>query len=99
MEKGVAPRVITARSAMWNSGRLANISATVSPFLTPRPARPPASASTRSRSSAKVSETESSFVRTATRSGLSSTVSRNASAIVAAPTARRPATVLLSMIS
>ena len=83
---------------MWNSGRLENISATVSPFLTPRPASPPARASTRSRSSAKVRRIESSLVRTATRSGVSSTVMRKASAIVAAFTARRPvATVLLSM--
>src|SRR5215213_99326 len=89
MENGVAPSVIAARSAMWNSGRFESISATVSPRRTPSPARPPASASTRSRSSPHVSETASSFVRTATRSPLSSAVSRNASAIERAPTERR----------
>src|SRR3954449_5939964 len=76
---------------MWNSGRLENISPTVSPLVTPSLARPPARASTRSRSSAHVSEIESSFVRTATRSPWSSTVSRNASAIERAPTERRVA--------
>src|SRR3954447_24969443 len=76
---------------MWNSGRLASISATVSPRRTPSLARPPASASTRSRSSDHVRETESSFVRTATSSGWSSTVSRNASAIERAPRERRVA--------
>src|SRR4051794_10737905 len=74
---------------MWNSGRLESISATVSPRRTPSLARPPASASTRSRSSDHVRETESSFVRTATLSGWSSTVSRNASAIERAPRERR----------
>src|SRR3954452_7149815 len=76
---------------MWNSGRLESISATVSPRRTPSPARPPASASTRSRSSAQVSETASSFVRTATRSPWSSAVSRNASAIERASRERRVA--------
>src|SRR4051794_20293328 len=74
---------------MWNSGRLESISATVSPRRTPSRASPPARASTRSRSPLHVSETSSSFVRTATRSGWSSAVIRNASAIVRAPTARR----------
>src|SRR5215217_6039594 len=74
---------------MWNSGRLPSISATVSPRPTPSRASPPASASTRSRSCDQVRLTSSSFVRTATRSGLSSTVSRNASVMVWAPTARR----------
>src|SRR4051794_8955915 len=74
---------------MWNSGRLESISATVSPRATPSFASPPASASTRSRSSAQVSETESSLVRTATRSPKSSAVMRNASAIERAPRARR----------
>src|SRR4051812_16791146 len=91
MENGVAPSVITARSAMWNSGRLASIRATRSPRRTPSAARPPASASTRSRSSLQVCETSSSLVCTATRSGWSSTVIRKASAMVAAPTAREDA--------
>src|SRR4051794_20503725 len=76
---------------MWNSGRLASIRATVSPRRTPSLARPPASASTRARSSAQVSETASSFVRTATRSPWASAVSRNASAIERAPRERRVA--------
>src|SRR3954447_13901642 len=41
MEYGTAPSVITARSAMWNSGRLESMSATVSPRRTPSFARPP----------------------------------------------------------
>ena len=76
---------------MWNSGRLPSISATVSPRRTPSSCSPRASASTRSRSSLHVSETSSSLVRTATRSGWSSAVIRKASAIVAAPTAREDA--------
>src|SRR5215208_6098136 len=76
---------------MWNSGRLASIRATASPRRTPSSCSPRASASTRSRSSLQVSETSSSLVRTATRSGWSSTVIRKASAIVAAPTAREAA--------
>src|SRR5215204_5211947 len=80
---------MTARSARWNSGRLESISATVSPRLTPSLASPPASASTRSRSSPQVIETPSSLVRTATRSGKSSAVMRNASAIERACSARR----------
>src|SRR5215212_2942157 len=56
MENGVAPSVITARSAMWNSGRLASISATVSPRRTPSLSSPPASASTRSRSALQDSD-------------------------------------------
>src|SRR5829696_6818856 len=91
MENGVAPSDIAARSAMWNSGRLASMIATVSPRPTPSSCRPRASASTRSRSSDQVSETSSSLVRTATRSGWSSAVIRKASAMVAAPTARDPA--------
>src|SRR3954453_22635758 len=91
MEYGTAASVITARAAMWNSGRLESMSATVSPRRTPSFARPPARASTRSRSSAHVKETESSIVRTATRSPWSSTVSRNASTIERAPTERRVA--------
>src|SRR4051794_38785265 len=79
---------MTARSATWNSGRLASIRATVSPRPTPSSCSPRASASTRSRSAAHVSDTSSSFVRTATRSGWSSAVIRKASAMVAAPTAR-----------
>ena len=81
---------------MWNSGRLPSISATVSPGRTPSPASPPASASTRSRSCAHVRLTSSSFVRTATRSGLSSTVSRNASGMVRAPTERRAFAAVVS---
>ncbi len=69
---------------MWNSGRLESSRATVSPRLTPRPARPPASASTRSRSCDHVSEISSSFVRTAGLSPWRSTVIRNASAMVLA---------------
>src|SRR5919204_195561 len=65
MEKGVAPSIIAARSQRWNSGRLLNMSATVSPRLTPRPANPPARASTRSRISPQVMETASPLVRTA----------------------------------
>src|SRR5215218_49872 len=80
---------MTARSARWNSGRLESISATVSPRLTPSSASPPASASTRSRSSPHVSATSSPFVRTATRSRKSSAVIRNASAIERACSARR----------
>ena len=76
---------------MWNSGRLPSISATVSPRRTPSSCRPRANASTRSRSSAQVSDTSSSLVRTATRSGWSSAVILKASAIVAAPTAREDA--------
>src|SRR3954452_10876533 len=80
---------MTARSARWNSGRLESISATVSPRWTPSAARPPASASTRSRSSRHVSEISSSLVRTATRSGKSSAVMRKASAMERARSARR----------
>src|SRR4051812_11525638 len=80
---------MTARSARWNSGRLESISATVSPRRTPSAASPPASASTRSRSSPQVSEISSFLVRTATRSGKSSAVMRNASAIERACSARR----------
>src|SRR5215217_8504074 len=76
---------------MWNSGRLPSSSAIVSPRRTPSACSPRANASTRSRSSAQVSETSSSLVRTATRSGWSSAVIRKASAMVAAPTARDPA--------
>src|SRR5215212_3403614 len=89
MENGVAPSVIAARSAIANSGRLASISATASPRRTPSRASPPASASTRSRSSAHVRLISPSFVRTAVRSPWSSTVSRNASVIVRAPSDRR----------
>ena len=71
-----------------NSGRLEIISATVSPRVTPEPGRPPANASTFAASSVHVQAISSSFVRTAMRSALSSTVSRKASAIVAAPTER-----------
>ena len=80
---------MTARSARWNSGRLESISATVSPRFTPSLASPPASASTRSRSSPQVIETPSSLVRTATRSGKSSAVMRKASAMERACSARR----------
>src|SRR3954452_25580815 len=79
---------MTARSATWNSGRLDSISATVSPLRTPSRASPPASASTRASSCPQVRATSSSLVRNATRSGWSAAVMRNASAIVAAPTAR-----------
>src|SRR5215210_2877564 len=84
---------------MWNSGRLPSISATVSPRPTPSRASPPAMASTRSRSCAHVRLTSSSFVRTATRSGWSSTVSRNASGMVRAPSERRASTALVSPCS
>src|SRR3954454_5750843 len=87
MENGMAPRVIAARSAMWNSGRLESISATVSPCATPSPARPPATASTRSRKRAQVKDSASSCVRTAIRSGWVAAVSRKASATVAAAVA------------
>ena len=65
-----------ARSQMWNSGRLESISATLSPRCTPRPARPPASASTRSRSSAHVIVMSSPLVRIATLSGREAAVMR-----------------------
>src|SRR6201995_1591219 len=74
--------------------------ATVSPRLTPSRARPPATASTRPSSSAQVSETLSSAVRTATTSGWLAAVRRNASATVCASTARAPTgvIVLLSIV-
>src|SRR3954454_23539940 len=67
-----------------NSGRLAIISATVSPRLTPSRTSPPANASTFACSSDHVQRIGSSAVRTATPSGWASTVKRKASAIVAA---------------
>src|SRR3954454_1001029 len=88
---------MTARSARWNSGRLESISATVSPRRTPSPASPPASASTRSRSSPQVSETSSSLVRTATRAGNSSAVMRKASAIDRACRRRETAAAVVAM--
>ena len=89
---------------MWNSGRLPSMMATVSPGPTPSLASPPATASTRSSSSAQVSETESSGVRTATISGLFAAVRRSASVRVGASTARPaaavrvPLSILASMI-
>src|SRR5215213_3931225 len=59
----------------------------VSPRAAPRPARPRASASTRSRRSAQVSDTASSSVRTATMLGWAAAVRRSASPSVAASTA------------
>ena len=75
-------------SARWNSGRLESISATHSPRPTPSAASPPASASTRSANCAQVSETPSSRVLNATRSGCSAAVRRSASVTVDASTAR-----------
>ena len=66
-----------------------SISATLSPRCTPSLARPPASASTRSRSSPQVIVNASSLVRIATCPARSAAVMRNASAIVAAPRAAR----------
>ena len=78
-----------ARSQRWNSGRLQSISAIVSPRLSPSSARPPASASTRSRSSPHVIVKASSLVRIATWSARSAAVMRNASASVGASAAAR----------
>src|SRR5438105_2558877 len=74
--------------------------ATVSPRRTPSCARPPATASTRPRSSPQVSETLSSALRTATTSRWLAAVRRNASATVCASTARSPTgvIVLLSIV-
>src|SRR5436305_4377967 len=85
---------------MWNSGLLPSMIATVSPRPTPSCVRPPATASTRPRSSDHVSETLSWAVRTATTSGWLAAVRRNASATVCASTARAPtgAMVLLSIV-
>src|SRR4051794_17765327 len=94
MENGVAPTIIAARSARWNSGRLPSISAIVSPLRSPSPCRPAAKASTRSRSSPHVHEISSSLVRTATSPARCAEVMRNASAIVAASTPRFGAVLL-----
>src|SRR3954452_2542735 len=94
MENGVAPTIIAARSARWNSGRFPSISAIASPLRRPRACRPAARASTRSRSSPQVHETSSSLVRTATSSARSADVMRKASAIVAASTPRFAAVLL-----
>src|SRR3954453_7538215 len=94
MENGVAPTIIAARSARWNSGRLPSISAIVSPLRRPSACRPAASASTRSRSSPHVHATSSSLVRTATSPARWAEVSRKASAIVAASTPRFGAVLL-----
>ncbi len=86
---------------MWNSGRLPSMIATVSPRPTPSFASPPATASTRRSSSAQVSETLSSVVRTATISGWLAAVRRSASVNVGASTARPTAgeiVLLLSML-
>src|SRR3954471_16265056 len=82
---------MAARSARWNSGRLVSSSAMHCPRSRPSLARPPASASTRSRISPHVIVTSSPLVRTNTSSGLFSAVMRNASANVAASIARRAA--------
>ena len=58
-----------AMSMMWHSGMLGSSIATVSPCLTPRAAMPAASPRTRSSSCFQVSESSSSFVRSAVRSG------------------------------
>ena len=86
---------------MWNSGRLPSMIATVSPRLTPNPASPTASASTRPSSSDQLSETLSSAVRTAMISGLFAAVRRSASVTVGASTDRPAACeiVLLSILS
>src|SRR5947209_1525986 len=71
------------------------MSATVSPRRTPRSCRPRATACTRSSSSAQVSETLSSTVRTATISGCAAAVRRSASVIVGASTAGAPGRVIV----
>src|SRR5690348_4003286 len=86
--------MIAARSARWNSGRLPSIRAIVSPLRSPSSCRPPASASTRSRSSPHVQEISSSLVRTATSPARLLDVMRKASAIVAASTPRCAAVLL-----
>src|SRR4051794_33270400 len=83
-------------STRWNSGRLASMIAMHWPRSRPSLARPPATASLRSRSWPQVHETSSSFVRTATSSARLAAVMRNASLKVAASMARRAA-VGLSM--
>src|SRR3954451_11536898 len=88
MENGVAPTIIAAMSARWNSGRLLIISAIVSPRRRPRPCSAPASASAFSRSSAHVYSVEPSSARTAPSSARSPEVSRNASARLVALTPR-----------
>src|SRR3954469_3610436 len=88
MENGVAPTIIAARSAWWNSGRLPSMRAIVSPLRSPSAARLLARRSTRVRSSAQVQDTAPPLVRTATSSARCSAVSRKASAIVAASTPR-----------
>jgi hypothetical protein len=85
-ENGVAPTVMAARSARWNSNWLGNMSAIVSPRLSPSLLRPAASASVRLRRSAQVIENSSPFVRIAVRSPFLSTVRWNASMTVFEPT-------------
>src|ERR1700761_5059099 len=87
---------------MLNSGRLESMSATASPWPTPRPARPPAIASTRPSSSLQVSDTASSGVRTDTTSGWRAAVARTAWANVTTSVpddAAARLVVLLSMVS
>src|SRR3954447_26912378 len=67
---------------MWNSGRLASITATTSPGATPSSRNPSAKRSTRSPYSAHVSSRSPPRVRSATRSGACATVRAKASATV-----------------
>src|SRR6266571_2508751 len=83
MENGTAPRWNAAVSTRWNSGRLVIISATVSPWPTPSPARPAATPWTRLAYSCQVSVTAPPGVRSATSCGYRATVAWNASHNVA----------------
>ena len=95
MENGVAPNIAAARSTTWNSGRLDSMIAIVSPRFSPSFASPPATASTRSSSSAQVSDTLSSGTRTATTPGLLAAVRRSASVSVGASVAGPAAAVIV----
>src|SRR5690349_2007394 len=84
---------------MWNSGRLPSMRAMHWPLRRPRPWRPAAIASDRSRHWPQVIATSSPLVRMATWSSRWPAVIRNASAIVAASAARAVMSLMRATLS